>query len=283
MRVDFNFIFLEKAIAASGILALAFGIDFREVFYTQDLVSIPSSREAGFPTLENPPIMVLSMWRAVLLPSPWDAFLALLGMGLPVLTCPRWLDLSDEWKESPFTYFLRCFPLYLSLDSFFELITIFSMVSLNSMELAPPSQFRTHHIRLRSRRCRDVMQMENPTPDFLISSIQRRAIIYRLNYPFAHNLVLYGWGIIDLPLAMWAFTVGNVLLDITRLLFNVVILTLYVALCSGEHFYKLMRKLLGGDSLKCPTLSIFWNAPIKILSLAGWLDGCPGKSGEVDL
>lgn len=97
-----------------------FSLVFKKVLYTHDLASIPSKGEAGFPAPTNPLAMVFSVWRTTLLPSHWDTYFSLLGMGIPTSSCPRELDLSDAWEKSPFTYFLSC-PSWISLTiSFFS-------------------------------------------------------------------------------------------------------------------------------------------------------------------
>lgn len=104
------------------------------------------------------------------------------------------------------------------------------------MELAPSSQFITRHISLRGRRCSDIVHVEYLAQDFPMVSALRCESLYRLTYPFEYCLAVYGQGLVALSLVVWDLGVGNALLGVTCLLFNVAFLTLYAALSYGDHF-----------------------------------------------
>lgn len=49
VRVEANYIFLKQGDRGLWWLVFAFSIDFWEIFYTQDLAGIPSTRKTSFP------------------------------------------------------------------------------------------------------------------------------------------------------------------------------------------------------------------------------------------
>lgn len=118
--------------------------------------------------------------------------------------------------------FLKVSLLDKFLNLFLELITILSVVSL-----ALSSWFRTHYNRLRSGKCRDVVQVKNLAPNLLTTGVQRREILHRLSYFIECTIVFYGRCITTLPLMVGTLSVRNTLLDITCLLFGIALLTLY--------------------------------------------------------
>lgn len=115
--------------------------------------------------------------------------------------------------------FLEVFFLYHSFNFLCELVVVLNMMSLNPAELASSSWPRTHHILLR-RWCKDIVQVEYLAPDLLIVSVQRCEVLCRPTYHFEHSLVLYGRGILVLPLVVWAFGVENALFNVMCLLLS---------------------------------------------------------------
>lgn len=75
-------------------------------------------------------------------------------------------------------------------------------------------------------------------------------VLYHLSYPLEHDLSLCGRGIIYLLLFLWTLSIRNKLFDIMHLLFNIIIIALYVEFFSGDHFRRQEWWLLGERLVK---------------------------------
>lgn len=154
----------------------------------------------------------------------------------------------------------------------------------DSIELAPPSWLGNHHILLRSGWHRDVVQIENLTPDLPAMSIQEREVLYRLTYFPECGIALYGWGVSALPLVMWGFRVWNTLLDVSHLFLRIAFLGLYVEFLSGDHFCQRECRLLSDGLVEVSCIDSILERPHKHL-LVWWEepDGSLIKAGEIVL
>lgn len=81
------------------------------------------------------------------------------------------------------------------------------------------------------------MQEENLTQDLFTASVQGVEVLCRLAYSLECSIIFYGRCVIILPLVVQNLYVWDTLLDITRIIFIVALLAIYVAFFSSDHFF----------------------------------------------
>lgn len=134
--------------------------------------------------------------------------------------------------------------MYQLLYFLLNMVAVLGIMSLDSMELTPPSRLQSSHLGHGGRRCWDVVHVDCLVSDLFSVGIQRRETICHLSHSFERRLVLHGKGVIIFPRGMKSLGVADALLDVVSLLYSITFLTIDVALRPRDYFGKCECRLL---------------------------------------